>query len=121
MSCCERQQALNVPARNNGGVLALQCMNMCVLLMHTSAESRRILLEVIKAYNGACLHPRQPNVSHHEHDRACWLTQTSAKLYLVLDFMNGGHLFFNLYRQGIFDEPQVIVFCKTADLPLTWT
>ena len=33
--------------------------------------------------------------------------QTSAKLYLVLDFMNGGHLFFNLYRQGIFDEPQV--------------
>ena len=40
---------------------------------------------------------------------ACLLTQTSAKLYLVLDFMNGGHLFFNLYRQGIFDEPQVMV------------
>ncbi len=36
-----------------------------------------------------------------------WCAQTSAKLYLVLDFMNGGHLFFNLYRQGIFDEPQV--------------
>lgn len=25
--------------------------------------------------------------------------QTTAKLYLVLDFINGGHLFFNLYRQ----------------------
>jgi hypothetical protein len=24
--------------------------------------------------------------------------QTAAKLYLVLDFVNGGHLFFNLYR-----------------------
>ncbi len=25
--------------------------------------------------------------------------QTPSKLYLVLDFINGGHLFFNLYRQ----------------------
>lgn len=25
--------------------------------------------------------------------------QTSSKLYLVLDFINGGHLFFQLYRQ----------------------
>jgi serine/threonine protein kinase len=25
--------------------------------------------------------------------------QTPSKLYLVLDFLNGGHLFFNLYRQ----------------------
>jgi p70 ribosomal S6 kinase len=29
--------------------------------------------------------------------------QTSQKLYLILDFINGGHLFFWLYRQGIFD------------------
>lgn len=28
--------------------------------------------------------------------------QTKSKLYLVLDFINGGHLFFHLYRQGIF-------------------
>ena len=31
--------------------------------------------------------------------------QTPRKLYLVLDFINGGHLFFQLYRQGTFDEP----------------
>lgn len=30
--------------------------------------------------------------------------QTQSKLYLVLDFINGGHLFFNLYRQGVFSE-----------------
>ena len=29
--------------------------------------------------------------------------QTSQKLYLILDFINGGHLFFWLYRQGLFD------------------
>ena len=31
--------------------------------------------------------------------------QTPSKLYLVLDFVNGGHLFFQLYRAGVFDEP----------------
>eukprot|EP00955_Chlamydomonas_euryale_P099986 365253-Chlamydomonas_euryale.AAC.14 len=30
--------------------------------------------------------------------------QTPSKLYLVLDFLNGGHLFFNLYREGVFSE-----------------
>lgn len=30
--------------------------------------------------------------------------QTPQKLYLVLDFIQGGHLFFNLYREGVFSE-----------------
>ena len=30
--------------------------------------------------------------------------QTKDKLYLVLDFVAGGHLFFQLYRQGVFGE-----------------
>ena len=29
--------------------------------------------------------------------------QTPQKLYLIMDFVNGGHLFFWLYRQGLFD------------------
>ncbi|XP_078448550.1 serine/threonine-protein kinase AtPK2/AtPK19-like [Wolffia australiana] len=32
--------------------------------------------------------------------------QTKSKLYLILDFINGGHLFFHLYRQGLFSEDQ---------------
>jgi ribosomal protein S6 kinase beta len=28
--------------------------------------------------------------------------QTKYRLYLVLDFINGGHLFFQLYKQGLF-------------------
>lgn len=28
--------------------------------------------------------------------------QTKYRLYLVLDFINGGHLFFQLYHQGLF-------------------
>lgn len=36
--------------------------------------------------------------------------QTKSKLYLVLDFINGGHLFFQLYRQGIFREDQARLY-----------
>jgi p70 ribosomal S6 kinase len=30
----------------------------------------------------------------------CVTPQTATKLYLILDFINGGHLFFQLYRAG---------------------
>ncbi|WVZ13224.1 hypothetical protein V8G54_017754 [Vigna mungo] len=40
--------------------------------------------------------------------------QTNSKLYLVLDFVNGGHLFFHLYRQGIFSEDQARLY--TAEI-----
>jgi serine/threonine protein kinase len=38
--------------------------------------------------------------------------QTPARLYLVLDFLNGGHLFFNLYRQGVFTEDVARLYCE---------
>ncbi|CAK7322921.1 unnamed protein product [Dovyalis caffra] len=40
--------------------------------------------------------------------------QTKSKLYLILDFINGGHLFFHLYRQGMFSEDQAKVY--TAEI-----
>lgn len=40
--------------------------------------------------------------------------QTKSKLYLILDFINGGHLFYHLYRQGIFSEDQAKVY--TAEI-----
>jgi p70 ribosomal S6 kinase len=36
--------------------------------------------------------------------------QTKYRLYLVLDFMNGGHLFFQLYHQGLFREDLARVY-----------
>ena len=36
--------------------------------------------------------------------------QTKYRLYLVLDFVNGGHLFFQLYRQGLF-RYGILSFC----------
>lgn len=40
--------------------------------------------------------------------------QTKSKLYLILDFINGGHLFYHLYRQGIFSQDQAMVY--TAEI-----
>ncbi|XP_052183460.1 serine/threonine-protein kinase AtPK2/AtPK19-like [Diospyros lotus] len=40
--------------------------------------------------------------------------QTRSKLYLILDFLNGGHLFFHLYRQGVFSEDQARLY--TAEI-----
>ncbi|KAL8118272.1 serine/threonine-protein kinase AtPK2/AtPK19-like [Apium graveolens] len=40
--------------------------------------------------------------------------QTKSKLYLILDFINGGHLFYHLYRQRMFSEDQAILY--TAEI-----
>mmetsp|Transcript_14126 Transcript_14126/g.34838 ORF Transcript_14126/g.34838 Transcript_14126/m.34838 type:complete len:551 (-) Transcript_14126:1063-2715(-) len=42
--------------------------------------------------------------------------QTPTRLYIVLDFINGGHLFFNLYRAGVFSEDVARLY--TAEIVL---
>ena len=52
--------------------------------------------------------------------RGCCVLQTSTKLYLVLDFVNGGHLFFQLYRQVLATLQLLFSLqhvCHPADLP----
>ncbi len=53
-----------------------------------------------------CQNYKQMNAEHGSQqaqanlsDMALCLLQTNSKLYLLLDFINGGHLFFQLYRQ----------------------
>nr|GMC63770.1 serine/threonine-protein kinase AtPK2/AtPK19-like [Ipomoea batatas] len=40
--------------------------------------------------------------------------QTKYRLYLVLDFVNGGHLFFQLHHQGLFREDLALIY--TAEI-----
>ena len=42
--------------------------------------------------------------------------QTDEKLYLVMDFLNGGELFFHLRRAGTFDEERIRFY--TAEIVL---
>lgn len=39
-----------------------------------------------------------------------WAFQTEDKLYLILDFVNGGELFFHLKREGRFSEKRVSIY-----------
>ena len=42
--------------------------------------------------------------------------QTSSKLYMVMEFINGGHLFFQLYDQGLFSEDVARFFAAGQSL-----
>ena len=44
--------------------------------------------------------------------------QTSSKLYMVMEFINGGHLFFQLYDQGLFSEDIARFFAAEMVLAL---
>lgn len=44
--------------------------------------------------------------------------QTPSKLYLVMDFVNGGHLFFQLARAGLFEERLARVYSAELALAL---
>jgi serine/threonine protein kinase len=46
--------------------------------------------------------------------------QTPSKLYLVLDFVPGGHLFFSLYRHGVFDEAVARLYAAEIVLALDY-
>ena len=44
--------------------------------------------------------------------------QTEDKLYMVLDFVNGGELFFHLKKEGKFDEERVRLYAAEIALAL---
>ncbi len=76
---------------------------MCIAVAH--------MLCVLWLTINTCLLSKRPIPPSHMK-----LSQTSTKLYLVLDFINGGHLFFQLYRQGIFSEELTRLY--TAEMVL---
>ncbi|OVA13704.1 Protein kinase domain [Macleaya cordata] len=45
--------------------------------------------------------------------------QTKYRLYLVLDFVNGGHLFFQLYRHGLFREDLARIYAAEIVLAVS--
>ena len=53
---------------------------------------------------------------------SCWAlgVQTNHKLFLIMDFVNGGHLFFQLYRQGMFSEDLARFFCAEIVLAVEY-
>lgn len=59
------------------------------------------------------------NVSHPFLVGLHYSFQTNSKLYFVLDYVNGGELFFHLQRERVFEEPRARCVRKGLSLSLS--
>lgn len=100
-------KVFQVRKKNSGRIYAMKVMRKERILARDHSEYVRAERDLLTAVH----HPYVVTLRYS--------FQTSAKLYLILDFLNGGHLFFNLYRQGIFDEPQARLYTAEVVLALT--
>ncbi|WIA23180.1 hypothetical protein OEZ85_001507 [Tetradesmus obliquus] len=85
-------KVFQVRARASGKVFAMKVMRKERILQKDHGDYVRAERDLLTAV----VHPYIVTLRYS--------FQSASKLYLVLDFINGGHLFFNLYRQGVFDE-----------------
>eukprot|EP00879_Flechtneria_rotunda_P007007 GHRR01007356.1.p1 GENE.GHRR01007356.1~~GHRR01007356.1.p1 ORF type:complete len:309 (+),score=95.71 GHRR01007356.1:311-1237(+) len=80
-------KVFQVRARASGKVFAMKVMRKERILQKDHGDYVRAERDLLTAV----VHPYIVTLRYS--------FQTASKLYLVLDFINGGHLFFNLYRQ----------------------
>jgi tRNA A-37 threonylcarbamoyl transferase component Bud32 len=97
-------KVFQVRKRDTGEVFAMKVMRKARILERQHGEYVRAERDVLTSV----VHPYVVTLRYS--------FQTSQKLYLVLDFINGGHLFFQLYRAGTFDEALARLY--TAEMVL---
>mmetsp|Transcript_39476 Transcript_39476/g.100885 ORF Transcript_39476/g.100885 Transcript_39476/m.100885 type:complete len:385 (+) Transcript_39476:646-1800(+) len=96
-----------VTKRDSGEVFAMKVMRKDKILERDHGEYIKAEREVLTAV----VHPYIVTLQYS--------FQTSSKIYLLLDFINGGHLFFQLFREGIFTEDLARLY--TAEIVLAIT
>ena len=84
-------KVFQVRKRDDGRIYAMKVMKKDIIIQREQADYMRAERDILTAIH----HPYIVTLRYS--------FQTSQKLYLILDFINGGHLFFWLYRQGLFD------------------
>ena len=99
-------KVFQVKERSSGCVYAMKVMRKAHVIERQHEDYMRTERDVLTRVE----HPYIVTLHHS--------FQTSSKLYLVLDFINGGHLFFQLYRAGIFDEALARFFAAEIVLAL---
>lgn len=72
------------------GILAMKVMRKDIVIKNNHVDYMRAERDILT------------KVEHPFIVQLRYSFQTKSKLYLILDFINGGHLFYHLYRQGIF-------------------
>uniref|UniRef100_A0A061RC98 non-specific serine/threonine protein kinase n=1 Tax=Tetraselmis sp. GSL018 TaxID=582737 RepID=A0A061RC98_9CHLO len=93
-----------VSKRDTGEIFAMKVMRKDKILEKDHSDYVKAEREVLTAV----VHPYIVTLQYS--------FQTSSKLYLIMDFINGGHLFFQLFREGIFTEELARLY--TAEIVL---
>ncbi|KAF8056117.1 ATPK2 [Scenedesmus sp. PABB004] len=101
-------KVFQVRARSSGRVYAMKVMRKARILQRDHGDYVRAERDLLTAV----VHPYIVTLRYS--------FQTPSKLYLVLDFINGGHLFFNLYRAGVFDEDVARLYAAEIVAALTY-
>jgi serine/threonine protein kinase len=101
-------KVMQVKKKDTGAIYAMKVLRKEAIIArkqvaHTMAE-RNILQKV--------QHPFIVTLHH--------AFQTEAKLYMVLDYVNGGELFFHLKNEGKFAEPRVRLYAAEISMALQY-
>jgi len=92
-------KVFQVRKKDSGEIFAMKVMRKEKILSKNQSEYCRQERDILTC------------ISHPFIVKLHYSFQTGAKLYIILDFINGGHLFFQLYRQGFFSESLAKVYC----------
>ena len=85
-------KVFQVKKRDSGNIYAMKVMKKDRILEKDQVEYTRAERDILTAVT----HPFIVNLRYS--------FQTTSKLYLIMEFINGGHLFFQLYQQGTFGD-----------------
>jgi len=99
-------KVMQVRKKSNGKIYAMKVLDKKHILEHNEVEhtlaEKNILQRIV--------HPFLVNLN--------WSFQTSDKLYFILDFVNGGELFYHLQREKKFPEDRVRFYAAEILLAL---
>ncbi|RCV14542.1 hypothetical protein SETIT_2G434500v2 [Setaria italica] len=95
-------KVFQVRKKNTSEIYAMKVMRKDKILENNHAEYMKAEREILT------------KVDHPFIVQLRYSFQTKYRLYLVLDFINGGHLFFQLYKQGLFREELARIY--TAEI-----
>ena len=85
-------KVFQVRKKDSGGIYAMKVMKKDRIIEKDQAEYTKAERDILTAVT----HPFIVSLR--------FSFQTTSKLYLILEFINGGHLFFQLYQQGTFGD-----------------
>ena len=101
-------KVLQVRKRDTGQIYAMKVLNKAQILERGEMEhtkSEKSILQKLQSPFLVCLH---------------FTFQTSDKLYFIMDYVNGGELFYHLQKERKFDAERVRFYCAEIVLGLAY-